>query len=200
MAQRIDTFKLGFPDFDWPTWTVGEDVELVVDELATAHADGPAAVAVVRRSVLALNADALAKRAPGAQMALWVPDRSTGEGVAVMDTLTWGFQPGAVISAEAFVARRNVKKDMGRGSKVFDYDVGITDVPAGEAVVEAYTIRLRHEATIQGHILFTIFPPRSTNAFCLQFNTVQLGVMKELGSLARIIAESVVITLWDAPA
>jgi len=192
--------RFGFPDLDWPAWDVGAGIEAVADELAAAHADGPAAVAVVRRSVLALNADALSKGPVSVQMAIWVPDRSTGEGVAVLDTLTWGFKPGEVVSAEAFVARRNVKKDMGRGSKVFDYDVGITDVPAGEAVVEAYTLRRRHETTIQGYILFTIFPPGAVDAFCLQFNTVHLGLMEELGSLARIIAESVVITLWDAPA
>jgi hypothetical protein len=200
MALEIDTFNFAFPDLDWPTWIVGEGIESVADDVATRHADGPDAVAVVRRSLIALNADALAKGPLSVQMAIWVPDRSTGEGVAVLDAFKWGFAPGAEVSAEAFVARRNVKKDMGRGTKVFDYDVKILDVPAGEAVVEAYTMRRRREATIQGYILFSIFPPGSTDAFCLQLNTVHLGLMKELGTQSRIIANSVELTLWDAPA
>jgi hypothetical protein len=200
MVMKLSHFNFGFPADDWARWPVGAGIEAVADDLALRCADGPDAQAVVRRSVIALNADALTKTSTALWMAIWVPDRSTGEGMAVLDTFLWGFPKGADPSAEAFVARRNLKKDMGRGSKVFDYDVGFTDVPAGRAVTEVYTIRMRHEKIIQGYILFSIFPPGSANAFCLQISTVHLDQIKELAGQMRIIAQSVELTLWDAPA
>ena len=199
MVMKIGDVNWGFPADDWATWEVGKDVESVADDLAAKYADGPAAQAVVRRSVIAVNADALAKKGIIVRQAIWIPDRSTGEGMAMLDMLLWGFPKGADPSAEAFVARRNLKKDMGRGSKIFDYHTSFTDVPAGRSVTEVYTIRLRHEAIIQGYILFSIFPEGSANSFCLQVSTVHLDLIKKLCEQTRIIAESVVIALWDAP-
>jgi hypothetical protein len=199
MVMRLSHASFGFPADDWARWPVSAGIETVADDLAARYADGPEAQEVVRRSVIAANADALATKGVIVQRAIWVPDRSTGEGMAVLGSLLWGL-PKADPSAEGFVARRNLKKDMGRGSKIFDYDVGFTDVPAGKAVTEVYTIRMRHEKIIQGYILFSIFPEGSANAFCLQISTVHLDLMRGLGEQIRIIAESVKLTLWDAPA
>ena len=199
-VTRISDFKFGLPVADdWARWPVGEGNEAVADDLAVRYADGPDAQALVRRSVIAMNADALGKPGTILEEAIWIPDRSTGEGMAVLDTLLWGFPKGADPSAKAFVARRNLKSDMGRGSKVFDYDVGLTDVPAGGAVTEAYTIRLRREKIIRGYLLFSIFPEGAHDAACLQVTTAHLGLMKELGEQMRIIAQSGELTLWDAP-
>ena len=199
MTMNISNFSFGFPLDDWARWPVGNGIETLADELALRYADGPDAQGVVRRSVIALNKNALGKNGIILDEAIWIPNRSTGEGMAVLDTLLWGLPKGADPSAEAFAARRNLKKDMGRGSKVFDYDVRITDVPAGHSVTEAYTIRLRHEKVIQGYLLFSIFPEGAADAFCLQISTVHLGLMKELGEQMRIIAESVEITLRESP-
>jgi len=199
MVMKIGDVSWGYRVDDWATWNVGKDVESEADDLAVRYADGPDAQAVVRRSVIAVNADALPKKGILRQ-AIWIPDRSTGEGMAMLDAFLWGFPKGADPSAEAFVVRRNLKKDMGRGSKIFDYDVGFTDVPAGPSVTEAYTIRMRHETVIQGYLLFSIFPETATAAFCLQFSTVHLDLMKKMSEEARIIAESVEISLWDDPA
>ena len=85
MVMRISNVDWGYEVDNWATWTVGGDVEAVADDLAVRYADGPDAQAVVRRSVIALNADALAKKGIIARQAIWIPDRSTGEGIAMLD-------------------------------------------------------------------------------------------------------------------
>ena len=199
MVTRISDGAWGFPADDWARWPVGEGVEPVADELAVRYADGLDAQAVVRRSVIAANSDALSKDGIIVRQAIWIPDRSTGEGMAVLDAFIWDIPKKADPSAEAFLARRNLRTDMGRGSKIFDYSAGVTDVPAGHSATESYTIRLRHEKIIWGYLLFSIFPEGAHDAFCLQISTVHLDLMKALGKQMRIIAQSVELTLWDAP-
>jgi hypothetical protein len=199
MVMRISASSWGFPADDWARWPVGEGVEPVADDLAVRYADGPDAQEVVRRSVIAVNADALTKDGIIVRQAIWIPDRSTGEGMAVLDAFLWDIPKRADRSAEAFLARRNLKTDMGRGSKIFDYDTRIADVPAGHSATEIYTIRFRHEKIIQAYLRFSIFPEGARDAFCLQISTVHLDLMKGLAEQLRIIAESVELTLWDAP-
>ena len=199
MVMQIDRFAFRFPVDDWARWPVGEGIEPVADDLAVRYADGSGAQEVVRRSVIAVNADALTKNGIALHQGIWIPDRSTGEGMAMLESFLWGLPKRADLSAEEFLARRNLRTDMGRGSKVFDYDTRIIDVPAGHSATETYTIRFRHEKIIQAYLRFSIFPEGTHDAFCLQITTVHLDLMKGLAEQLRIIAESVELTLWDAP-
>jgi len=61
MVMKLSHFSFGFPADDWAAWPVGEGIGAVAGDLAIRYADGPDAQAVVRRSVIAVNADALAK-------------------------------------------------------------------------------------------------------------------------------------------
>jgi len=197
MVRRIGGSHLNFPDETWASWTPGNGIEPVAADLAQRLADGPDAQALVRRSIAALNADALRKGDMIIREAVWVPDRSTGEVMAVMDVTVLGFPPGAEVSAEAF-ATRNVKKELGRAAKLLDYAVDITDVPAGLAVVETMVLRMRGEHTVQAYLFFLVFPEDVREAFSLTFNTVHLNLLTEISAQARIIAESVVLTLGES--
>ena len=198
MTRRVTGFHVDFPDEKWASWKPGNGISVVAAELASACADGVAAQALVRRSVTALNAEAIQKGAVVVHEAIWVPDRSTGEVMAVMDVGIRGFPQRGEVSANVY-SNRNVKKEIGRAGKVLDHAVHVSEVSAGPMAVESMVVRLRGERTIQGYLYFLVFPEGLRQAFVLQFNTVHLNLMNEIAAQGRIIAESVTLTVGDAP-
>jgi len=198
MNDRIVEYQLNFPDETWASWTPGQGIEPVAADLAQRLADGPDAQALVRRSVAALNADAVRKGSVIIDEAVWVPDRSAGEVMTIMDVTAKVFPAGSEVSPQAYLAR-NLKKDFGRGTKILDYAAQTTEVPAGPAAVEQVVLRLRRERTVQGYLFFLVFPDGADEALSLSFNTVHLNLLTEISAQARIIAESLTLTLGDIP-
>ncbi len=193
-GPHVVSYGYAFPA-GWGSWTPGHGVDAVAAELATTLADTDDGRALVRRSVPAVNADALRKGA-SMRLAVWVPDRTTGEVVAIMDLGIRGF-PGDA-TPEAHLAR-DVGRDLGRRARLMEYAARRATLPAGEATIEQYVLRLRGERQVQGYLMFQVFPPGAGEAVQLVFNTVHLTLLNAVAEQARVIADSLTVTLGEIP-
>ena len=185
---------MSFPE-GWGSWAPGSGIDLAATELARTLADTDEARAVVRRSVAAVNADSL-RKGMSTRLAVWVPDRASGEVMAIMDMGLRGF-PGDA-SPEAHLAR-NVKRDLGRRTKLMEYAARRATLPVGETTIEQFVLRLGGERQVQGYLLFLLFPHGAQEAVSLMFNTVHLNLLNAIAEQARMIAESLTVSLGEIP-
>jgi len=192
----VISYTIAFPDLSWGSWTPGHGIDAVAAELAPRLADGAVAEALVRRSVTAINAESLRKET-SLRQAIWVPDHATGEVLAVMDLGIRRFADGDA-TPDAHLAR-DAKRDFGRRARVMQYAARRARLPAGEATIEQFVLRLRGEPEVQAYLVFLLFPQGAREAVSLVFNTVHLNLLTALAEQARIIAESLTVTLGEIP-
>ncbi len=200
MTAGITCFDLRYPDDShWATWTPGDGCDAVASELSLEVATTSEGAALLRRSILAVNASSLEQRGAVAQNALWVPDRSTGEPKGIVDVTIIGFTKRSDATPEAFLARSWRREHGGWRVKVTQRSTEIVQCPAGPAVVESVVGRLRRERTVQAYSSFVIFPADGTpEAVCLRLNTIHLDLLVELTAHGRTIADSLQITTGPA--
>lgn len=192
-GPNLVDYRMRLPDDSWGSWNPGSGADAVAAGLALRLADGPAAQAVVRRSVITINANALTKGNAVVTEAIWVPDRTTGEVMATMELKVRSFRDG-LATPEAYLAR-DVKKDAGRRARILEYAARTSEVPAGALTIEQFLLRLRRERLVQGYLFLLIFPPDIQEAVWLTFNTPHLALLTTIAEQARIIADSVTVTL-----
>ncbi len=196
VAQKeLDWVEHRFPDEQWAGWTPGRGVSRVAREIAEQVADGTVARAHVESAIERINADSLRKGGMVGQNAVWVPDRATGEVVAIMD-FTKVDTPGGVHAPEQYLAR-NLRKDFGWTTRVVEYTADVGEVQAGRLTVEQVLLRGWRDRTVQSYLFVNVYPPGSRNAASFVFNTVHLDLVPEVARQAWMIAESLVLTLCD---
>lgn len=196
-GPHVVHYDVRFPNASWEGWVVGAQLGGIPAEFADRLADGAEAQALVHRSVVKINAEALAKKGVIGARAIWVPDRSTGEVMAIMSVSFQGFPDGAA-TPEAYLGR-NVKRDMGRRTKILEYASRVVEVPAGPATIEQFVLRLGGEKQVQGYLFFVIFPSGAREAVHLSFNTVHLSLLTPIAEQARVFADSLTVTLGEIP-
>ncbi|UZN02689.1 hypothetical protein [Cellulomonas sp. S1-8] len=160
----------------------------------------PEAVALLHRSVVAVNRAALGKGSNTVgQSALWIPDPGTGEVRGVVEVSVGSYAHPREANPEAFVAR-NWRRDYGGWRvKITERSAEIFECPAGRGVVETIVGRLRGERTVQAYSSFFVFPHDGTpESVQLAFNTVHLDQLVELTVLGRSITDSLEITTGPA--
>ncbi len=189
-----------YPDDDhWIAWKPGAGIEPIARELSRQLATTPEAVALLDRSIVAVNASSLGKGGCVSNTALWVPDPATGEPRGILEVSIHTFSEPSDASAGAFVAR-NWRKDYGGWRvKITERSAEIIQCPAGPAVIETIVGRRRGERPVQGYSSYFVFPADGTpEAMCLTFNTIHLDLLVELTVLGRTIADSLQITTGPA--
>jgi hypothetical protein len=191
-ARRIVHFSLSFPDEDWLQFDPDPGFDQQAPQVAAKFATTQAGRELLTQALIALNHNALGEHGTVVQVYAWVPDRAVGQvkifahvGIRVLASL-------AEATPEAFAAR-DVQKDAGHKFKVFDHDTGIFDCPAGRMVMVIcrQLQRWTDFATINTDVL--IFPPVPDlcEAFNLTFFSDDLELMVQMGTFARLIANSV---------
>jgi len=184
------------PDEHWAGWTPGVGIGSVAADLAEGVADGDLARHVVRRSVELVNADSLSKGGIVVSNAVWVPDRTSGEVAAVLDTTLIEAPGGA--GAPARHLARNLRKDFGWTTRIVEYAADTSQVPAGPMTIEQVLLR-RFGEQVQAYLFLNVFPPGADEAASLVLNTVHLDLVTEVARQGRMIAESLQLTLGDIP-
>lgn len=196
-GRRLVGYAYPYPSDRWRGWDPGDGMTRVSGEIAETLADIGDARRLAARAIEAVNADSLRKRGIVAHNAVWVPDRTTGEVAAVMDFTIIGTS-GGDRAPETHLAR-NVRKDLGWTTRIVDYAASISEVPAGRMTIEQVLLRRFTERRVQAYLFLNVFPPGACEAASLVFNTVQLDLVPELARQARMIAESLELTLGEIP-
>lgn len=181
----------------WMGWTAGSGIGSLAREIAAHLADEGAAQSLTARSVEAINAESLRKVGIVAHNAIWVPDPSTGEVAAILDVTVMPAQ-GAATAPERHLAR-SLRRAFGWTTRIVEYAAQTSQVPAGRMTIEQVLLRRFGERQVQGYLFLNVFPPGAQEAASLVFNTVHLDLVTELARQARMIAESLQLTLGDIP-
>jgi hypothetical protein len=200
MSAPVTRCEVGFPS-DWIAWTVGEGPERSA-ALAARRTDDPQAQDALRATVEGTDAS-LVSLGGVVTGALWVPDASTAEVLAVGRVELLAGDPGRPFTRdELLVAKRGEKN---RAVKVFDRGVEPAEVPAGPAVVEITLLaekrgvlaRASVEA-VQLRLTYTVVPPGTYDAIEIELVTTHPELLDALGPQAQAIASSLVVHLDGA--
>lgn len=191
MTQQIVGWTLGVSP-TWGGWRPGhgaEDAEGVAQRLA----DGPAAQDRVRAAVMAFDAGARDVAASVLQLAVWVPDRSTGE---VYGTMALELRVGVTTPADYLASVRKPARD--RRVKVFHHDSAPAEVEAGPAVVVTRAQADRGSRVVLNEIEWTVFPPGSSEALQLAFGTPVAEFAQALADESAAAVNRLSVTLGQA--
>lgn len=197
MGVHVVYVDLTLPDGTWAGWVPGRGIGAAAAELARRVASGESARAVTRRSIELVNADSLRKGGIVISNAVWVPSSATGDVAGILD-VTLLDAPGDSTAPERHLAR-NLRKDFGWTTRIVDYAASTGQVPAGRMTIEQVLLRRFGERKVQAYLFLNVYPPGACEAASLVFNTVHLDLVTELAGQARIIAETLELTLGDIP-
>lgn len=195
--EHLVQVDLRLPDDTWAGWLPGGGIGPAAAQLAHQTAASEEARATTRRAIELVNADTLRKGGIVVSNAVWVPDSATGEVAAILD-VTLLDAPGGESAPERHLAR-NLRKDFGWTTRIVDYAASTGQVPAGRMTIEQVLLRRFGERKVQAYLFLNVYPPGACEAASLVFNTVHLDLVTELAGQARIIAETLELTLGDIP-
>ena len=137
-------------------------------------ADGPLAQARVREAVVAVDSDLLPE-VPLLTVAVWVPQRETGEVVAAMVAeLVVGVPPGPDPVAE--LVRGAARAPRRRGERTLEYSVAPGELPAGPASIQTRTWADWGSRLVRTAITWTVVAPGASEAVVVEFSTTTPGM------------------------
>ncbi|WP_448061171.1 hypothetical protein [Cellulomonas hominis] len=189
-VQRIAEWYGGTPD-GWGSWFPGRGPE-EADRVAQLLADGEAAQARVRETVLAFDAARI--EADILSMAIWVPDRTTGEAAADLNLLIMRTESGtSTTAAEVFETQK--RKPRQRGVKLYHYDVSISEVNAGEAVIATRTHAGKKAKQVVTTVEWTVIPPDSCELLLLVMTTPYAALAEMMADQSVVIVNELSVDL-----
>lgn len=194
-GPRLVGYEYGLPDEYWAGWSPQHHADDLAETISHRLSDGPAAQGVVRSSVLRLNSDALSKGSLVVRQGVWVPDRSTGRVVAVLDTMLVAARRGA-LTPERHLSR-SLRREFGWTTQILEQWADVTDVPAGRTTVRSVVLRRRGDPTVQYYLFLDVFPPTAVEGFSFVLNTVHLDLAEAIARQGRVMANSLKLTLGD---
>lgn len=189
-VQRIAEWYGGTPE-GWGSWFPGRGPE-EADRVAQLLADGEAAQARVRETVLALDAARI--EADILSMAIWVPDRTTGEAAADLNLLIMRTDSGApTTAAEVFETQK--RKPRQRGVKLYHYDASISEVNAGEAVIATRSQADKKTKQVITTVEWTVIPPDSRELLYLVMTTPYAALAETMADQSVVIVNQLAVDL-----
>ena len=192
MTGWITDWSGGVPD-GWASWEPGQAVGSA-EGVAERLADGDAARERVRAAVLGIDADLPLERAL-LSAAVWVPDPSSGEPLAMLlAELAIPTERGVPVGFEGYLRAAAAPPPWRFGRKVFEHSVTTVEVPVGRAVLERLVMAERREPVTTA-VTFTIFPDGTDEAIRLTLSSLVPAAADVLLEQGHSMAEAVTATI-----
>ncbi|MFF1530760.1 hypothetical protein [Cellulomonas sp. NPDC058312] len=192
MNTHISSIDLQLPE-RWCGWRPG-DVARIARRAAAGLTRSPVADARLRSALVAVDRAVVEQNARHVRAGVWVPDPSGDVvGGLACELLVEAQAVDDPPSTHLRRIRRKIYRTRRAATRLSYHGVDVREVPAGSAVVTQRSLGVqRHE------VIWTVFPPGSTQAVELRFDTRSRERYPELLVHAEQIALDLRVTLAAA--
>jgi len=141
---------------------------------------------------------------PHVLVAVWVPDPSTGDGQGLL-TVDWMLpDPGTILDRAYY--RESIARIRRPNLTILQQRIDDIDVPAGPAVRERERVSrssgrlFSRRETVFENVIYTVFPPGSTDALQLTFSTDAIDLAGAMSADAEAALATLNILLGEPDA